>query len=71
MVKQKTVKMLIIDSIKSNKRPQTLKRIYDKVKKFRPETLESTVRGRINESILKNENLFKRLGGGVYDIIRE
>lgn len=71
MRKQKTVKMLIIESIESGKKPKNLKQIYNRVKQYRPDTSNATVRGRINESILKNEKLFKRLGGGVYDIIRE
>ena len=66
-IKQKPIKNLIISCIKKGN-PKSLKEIYVGVKKFRPSTKESTIRGRINESILRNEKVFKRLGGGIYDI---
>lgn len=68
MEKGKTIKALIIGAFEKGKGPLGLSEIYREVQKYRPEIKDSTIRGRINESILKNEKLFKRLGGGVYDI---
>ena len=68
MKKEKTIKALIVGAFEKKKKPLGLSDIYREVQKYRPEIKDSTIRGRINESILNNEKLFKRLGGGVYDV---
>jgi hypothetical protein len=68
MKEKQTIKALIVGALGKKKKPLGLTDIYREVQKYRPEIKDSTIRGRINESILNNEKLFKRLGGGVYDI---
>jgi hypothetical protein len=68
MKNKKTIKGLIVGAFDKKKKPLTLEEIYQEVQRFRPDVKDSTIRGRINESVLRNEKLFKRLGGGVYDI---
>ena len=68
MTRKKSIKALIVGAFNRKGESLTLSEIYREVNRYRPETKDSTVRGRINESILRNEKLFKRLGGGVYDV---
>ena len=59
-IKQKipTVKQIIIHILYYNKDKMHLKDIYKQVKKIRPQTPDHSVRGRLNESITKKEDIF-------------